>query len=81
MKIGQGFRSTVSRSFIRSVCILQLLLDVTYGLLALGVVVPRVVVQLLDLIVLRVSLLLLLLLFLLGPLGWEVVETATLLVD
>jgi hypothetical protein len=78
MKIGEGFSPTVRWSFIRRIGLLHLLgIDIAYCLLALSVLVPGVVIQLLDLVFLRLGLLLVYFLHL--PLRWEV-ETATLLI-
>jgi len=75
MKVCLAFGLTVNWGFIRSAF---LLLDEADGLLALGVVGPRVVIQLLDLVVLGVGLGLGLLLL---PLGWEAIHGPALLVD
>lgn len=75
MEVCLAFGLTVNWGFIRSAF---LLLDVADGLLALGVVGPRVVIQLLDLVVLGVGLGLGLILL---PLGRETVHGPALLVD
>lgn len=78
MKIGEGFSATVRWSFIRRVGLLHLLgVDIAYCLLALCVLVSGVVIQLLNLVFLRLGLFLFYFLHL--PLRWEV-ETATLLI-
>jgi hypothetical protein len=78
MKIGEGFSATVRWSFIRRVSLLHLLgVDIAYCLLALCVLVSGVVIQLLNLIFLRLGLFLFYFLHL--PLRWEV-KTASLLI-